>query len=300
MSTSTLVCPQCGDEHPPENTYCTDCGTQLELIDNTTELTKSSETDTDPGATALTRLGVLSLLLALVSGYAGAAFLYASRVGFQTGFGRMQTTYSLVYYVNATFYRIPLAAVYLTIAVVFGLIGISGIRRWPRTWIMGLSWYAVLLLLLALVPPPTLWAVPIAALGLYWAYRGRTYSPPPPDDTEPMPKQSTRSGQASPSRQGSILAAILWMGGVSLLLFWIPVLGPLIAGYVGGNKAGSALSGFIAAALPALLLGGIFLAVGVSQNLSVIGALLGGAATLFVLLHSTALVVGALIGGVLT
>ena len=37
---------------------------------------------------------------------------------------------------------------------------------------------------------------------------------------------------------GSILAAVFWMFLISLLLFWRPFVGPLIAGIVGGKYAG--------------------------------------------------------------
>jgi len=45
------------------------------------------------------------------------------------------------------------------------------------------------------------------------------------------------------------------MGGLSLLLFWLPVFGPLIAGLVGGWKAGAVGRAVAAVFLPALLTG---------------------------------------------
>lgn len=39
-------------------------------------------------------------------------------------------------------------------------------------------------------------------------------------------------------KKGSILSAIIWMFLISLFLFWLPFAGPLIAGIVGGKKAG--------------------------------------------------------------
>jgi hypothetical protein len=45
-----------------------------------------------------------------------------------------------------------------------------------------------------------------------------------------------------------------WMGGLSLLLFWVPLAGGLIAGLVGGWKAGSVGRAFLAVFLPAVLL----------------------------------------------
>ncbi len=43
-----------------------------------------------------------------------------------------------------------------------------------------------------------------------------------------------------------------WIVALSLLLFWVPVLGPAVAGYVGGRKAGTPLRAFFAALLPIL------------------------------------------------
>ena len=40
------------------------------------------------------------------------------------------------------------------------------------------------------------------------------------------------------SNHGSIISAVLWMLLISVLLFWLPFIGPLIAGFVGGKKAG--------------------------------------------------------------
>ena len=55
-------------------------------------------------------------------------------------------------------------------------------------------------------------------------------------------------------RPGSLYSGMNWMGGLSLLLFWLPVAGPLIAGLVGGWKAGSVGRAFAAVFLPAVLL----------------------------------------------
>jgi hypothetical protein len=46
-----------------------------------------------------------------------------------------------------------------------------------------------------------------------------------------------------------------WMAGLALLLFWLPVFGALLAGFVGGMKAGSIRTAIAAVFLPALLTG---------------------------------------------
>jgi hypothetical protein len=65
-------------------------------------------------------------------------------------------------------------------------------------------------------------------------------------------------------RPGSISRAVLWMLVLSLLLFWLPLLGPLIAGLVGGQKAGSVGNALIAVFLPGLLLGLVLFALATS------------------------------------
>ena len=91
-----------------------------------------------------------------------------------------------------------------------------------------------------------------------------------------------------------------WMFLISLLLFWLPVLGPLIAGIVGGQKAGGVGPAVIAVFLPivatsiALTLFGSLL-----TGIPVIGALVGFGALALLLLHVGPLLLGAIIGGLL-
>ena len=56
-------------------------------------------------------------------------------------------------------------------------------------------------------------------------------------------------------KNGSILSAIIWMFLISLLLFWLPAVGPFIAGVVGGKKAGGIGSAIIAVFLPGIIFG---------------------------------------------
>jgi len=50
---------------------------------------------------------------------------------------------------------------------------------------------------------------------------------------------------------------MVWMLVLSVLLFWLPVIGPLIAGFVGGRKSGGVGNAILAALLPGLLIGGL-------------------------------------------
>jgi len=96
-------------------------------------------------------------------------------------------------------------------------------------------------------------------------------------------------------KKGSILWGFVLMIIISILLFWLPILGPLIAGFVGGRKAGGIKNGIIAAILPALILAVIvFVAL---AWIPVIGALVAGFVFIVVVLQSLLLILGAVIGG---
>lgn len=97
----------------------------------------------------------------------------------------------------------------------------------------------------------------------------------------------------------------MWMFIVSILLCWLPILGPIIAGFVGGRKAGGLGNALIAALIPALVLTVLIIVVLVPTvgTLPVFGsllvALIGGVAFVFAVVQSGFLLVGALIGGAL-
>lgn len=99
---------------------------------------------------------------------------------------------------------------------------------------------------------------------------------------------------------GSLIAGMFWMIVLSLLLFWLPGLGPLIAGIVGGKLSGGVLSGLLAALLPGLLMAaGLFFFGTFFTGLPVIGALLAGSTLILYLFYVPPLLIGALIGGLL-
>lgn len=82
---------------------------------------------------------------------------------------------------------------------------------------------------------------------------------------------------------------------ISVLLFWLPLLGPIVAGFVGGRKAGSVGKAILAALLPIILLavltifalpifpwlgfltGYLTLLAGFNSGLLLLGAIIGGA-----------------------
>jgi hypothetical protein len=103
--------------------------------------------------------------------------------------------------------------------------------------------------------------------------------------------------------QGSIGSAMLWMFGLSLALFWIPFLGGLIAGFVGGRKAGGVLPAIAAVFLPGILLFLITAVIGTLIGwvplLGQLWAVLAGMGLqLLSLVNAVPLLIGAVLGGV--
>jgi hypothetical protein len=94
------------------------------------------------------------------------------------------------------------------------------------------------------------------------------------------------------------VSAMNWMGGLGLLLFWLPVFGPLIAGVVGGLKAGSVGRAVLAAFLPAVGIGLMTMA-GIAYLTDTFGwgVLAGAGVTAWLLAGIGPMLVGAIIGG---
>lgn len=100
--------------------------------------------------------------------------------------------------------------------------------------------------------------------------------------------------------RGSITAAALWMFVLSVLLFWLPLIGPLIAGFVGGQKAGSPGAAIVAGLIPAVAVALLLLLVGSLFALPIIGFLVGAGIFLIIAVQSIPLLIGAFLGGVLS
>jgi hypothetical protein len=91
-----------------------------------------------------------------------------------------------------------------------------------------------------------------------------------------------------------------WMLILSLLLFWLPVLGMLIAGLVGGRKAGSVGTAMAAALLPALAVTvAMFFMATALTGMPVLGVIAGLGAGALVVASVVPLLAGAVLGGIL-
>ncbi|MDQ6682072.1 MAG: hypothetical protein M3Y88_02230 [Chloroflexota bacterium] len=105
------------------------------------------------------------------------------------------------------------------------------------------------------------------------------------------------SDLAEPRRRGSLVAGALWMFVLSLLLGWLPIIGPAIAGVVGGLQVGAPGPAVMVAILPALLAALAVWLIGSALHLSVLGILIGAGVFLVVVVHTVPLLLGAWLGG---
>jgi len=100
--------------------------------------------------------------------------------------------------------------------------------------------------------------------------------------------------------KGSIVGAMFVMFFVSLILFWLPVIGPFVAGIAGGKKAGGVGGAFLAVLLPGLILGTVlFFLAGYLTGIPYLGAVAGAGAFILSLVGVGPLLLGAIIGGAL-
>jgi hypothetical protein len=106
--------------------------------------------------------------------------------------------------------------------------------------------------------------------------------------------------QVAVHHKGGAVRGALWMFLISLLLIWLPFFGPLIAGFVGGKKAGGVGSAIGAVFLPALVLGVFLFVLGTAAGLPLVGAVTGATAFLFVAVAAIGpMLLGAILGGAL-
>jgi len=105
----------------------------------------------------------------------------------------------------------------------------------------------------------------------------------------------------SPARKGSLGSAMMWMFVLSLLLFWLPLLGMFIAGLVGGRKAGSLGTALLAVFLPGLVVAGLmFLLATALTGMPLLGVIAGFGAGVLIVANVVPLLAGAVVGGLLS
>jgi hypothetical protein len=99
------------------------------------------------------------------------------------------------------------------------------------------------------------------------------------------------------ARQGSVVSGTIWMLGLAILLFWLPVVGPLIAGFVGGRKSGGVGPALISSIVPALLASGLLFLVGTVFGAPIIGAIVGAGVFVVILVELVPMTLAAIVGG---
>ncbi|HVL99887.1 MAG TPA: hypothetical protein VM324_11405 [Egibacteraceae bacterium] len=102
-----------------------------------------------------------------------------------------------------------------------------------------------------------------------------------------------RGGRGS---SGSLLQGGLWMLILAVLLSWLPILGPLIAGFVGGRMIGEQTRALGVALVPAVILAGVLWAILAAFDLPVLGAVAGFGALVVVAVQELPLLLGAWFG----
>ena len=102
---------------------------------------------------------------------------------------------------------------------------------------------------------------------------------------------------ASSGADGSMLTGGAIMLVLALLLSWLPIVGPLIAGFLGGRVIGEEKRAFGVALLPALILALVVWLLLAAFELPVIGAVAGLGVVVIIVVQELPLLFGAWFGG---
>ncbi|MEW5774592.1 MAG: hypothetical protein AB1916_13820 [Thermodesulfobacteriota bacterium] len=102
------------------------------------------------------------------------------------------------------------------------------------------------------------------------------------------------------TERGGVARGSAWMLFILVLLFWLPLLGPLLAGAVGGKKSGGVGSAIAAVFLPCVILAGfLFLYSTALTGLPLFGFMVGAGSFLLLAGNVGPLLVGAIVGGLM-
>lgn len=99
---------------------------------------------------------------------------------------------------------------------------------------------------------------------------------------------------------GSLLRAGTLMAVLAILLSWLPLLGPLVAGGIGGREAGTPTRAIAVALLPAVLLAVLVGWILTAFELPVLGAIAGVGVFIAVVVQLAPLLLGAWFGASMT
>jgi len=104
----------------------------------------------------------------------------------------------------------------------------------------------------------------------------------------------------APRTRSSVVAGSLWMIGITLALFFLPLINGLIGGFVGGYKVGNVGRALIAAILPAVVVAvGLWVLFAIAEA-PVWGLVAGLTGATLVVLADVGIFIGAALGGALS
>lgn len=123
--------------------------------------------------------------------------------------------------------------------------------------------------------------------------------PQRPDRPQDSPRRPVGDGDWQPPavRRGSLVTGGLVMLVLAVVLSWLPLLGPLIAGGVGGWMIADPGRALTVALLPAVVLAAVVVLLLMAFDLPVLGALAGIGVLMFVIFQEIPLLLGAWVGG---
>jgi hypothetical protein len=104
----------------------------------------------------------------------------------------------------------------------------------------------------------------------------------------------------SGSGRSSIVGASVWMLVITLLLFWLPFVGPLLGGVIGGRKAGGVGRAILASLVPAFVVAALLLVLATAlTGMPLIGAIAAAGGFALVAAQVGPMILGAILGGLM-